>query len=227
MTSKERTSLDNTLCVAFDVEATGCVVGVHNIVSVGVSTWDSRTNVVKPRLAMNLLVHWWSETSDGRIVQLGDFERECVVGFWKKLPAEAVRDMKTNPQTRLQAATQLATLLDTLQRDYQGMRIVLLSDNPSFDIGWLDSLLGTLGRRPIRFGPKREYREVIDTDSLLIGFPLVVQESIEAEARASVRGLAHLPWVDASIICHTFVLAMRYLASQAAKTALDTGTVFI
>jgi hypothetical protein len=100
--------------------------------------------------------------------------------------------------------------LNDLETEFPNAEIIVLSDNPAFDLPPIDFLLDEVaGRDPVRQTSKGEYRDVQD--------PTEQMKPLHAELRTEIRLAAeqraphnHDPVSDARHIAHTWVLVQQY-----------------
>jgi hypothetical protein len=140
---------------AVDIETTGPKFSKNAIIAIGycAGTLDGEI-LLKKCIKLEL---------DGR-----SFDPECVKQFWSKYPT-LLSDLQTNPMSVKDGLTEFVNDLDTLNSTYQ---VIIISDNPSYDLGFLNYYLDCyLDRYPLNYikGDGGLYRPVFDTDAYTRG----------------------------------------------------------
>lgn len=211
-----------TILVGVDIEKAGTGVNAHPVVSVGVAVMKGYNNLLRDgsfdanepplsKFRLNLQCKWFVPGGD-----CGDFEPDRVRAFWNNInecSPDVWRVLQEAAVPQKEGFQFLARWLDGLEDTYpsEQYRIEFVSDNPSFDIGTLDSHLERYtGRRPLRYATTGRYRSVMNPDDMLWSFPYHLQED-GLVAISKVVTHDHLPDNDA----HEHVL--RYKLACALK----------
>jgi DNA polymerase III epsilon subunit-like protein len=138
--------------LAFDVEASGSSLTQNGIVSIGASLQDKNSNELM-YFQVNLSL------PRGRI-----YEEYCLENFWLK-NSEAYNFVNQNPQHPKIAMKQFCEFLEFAEEKYPNL--ILVSDNPSFDIAWLNFYIAKYTERfPINYSTNKNYRMIFDIGSI-------------------------------------------------------------
>lgn len=139
--------------LAFDIETTGCNLQSNAIMSIGASVQDEDMIEVD-MFSVNL-----------EIPKNKKFEEKCVLEVWSKHP-EALARATENPIAPVTAMRSFEKWLDAVEEKYENLTII--SDNPAFDMQWLNFYLNQYtGRRPINYDKKEKYRLIWDSHSMM------------------------------------------------------------
>ena len=163
--SQESKKSDQTLCVAFDVEAKGDRI-TDPVIEIGLAWGTSPKDIQK----MSLCLDYKSVA----------FQERCFNEFWSK---------QTENLKRIEAAAkdpkeQLALLVKTMEGFEQKFaKIKLVSDNPAYDIAKIDYALFSVLQRflGIRYDSKGNYRSISDPSEQIKGLASRKRELIEKE----------------------------------------------
>jgi hypothetical protein len=143
--------------VAFDIE-TGGAGFQHPVIAVGVC-YGNVYGYYKKR--------WCIEFNTN------DFEKKCYEEFWTK-HEDILDDIRKEAVDSKSAWNEIGQFLDRLSDKYPNSNIVILSDNPAFDLSRIDyelfTRLGRLGCRHIG-----KYRRVMDPTEQRTFFPRKVE----------------------------------------------------
>lgn len=123
--------------LAIDIETSGSLLGHNGILSIGASLQNLDRKEIESFFVNMQLV-------DGR-----SFEESCRRDFWDKNPIilEFVSQQAVHPTQGMKA---FGAFIDNAQRTYPNL--IVVSDNPSFDIAWIDYYLSVYGdRKPLRY----------------------------------------------------------------------------
>ena len=214
-----------TICLALDIETTGCKPLTHAICSIGwcVGTLPSPDSDPPSDAAffgrvlkkghVNIEVQWPTVVMDGsQILNYGDFEPRCWREFWADRP-ELQEFIKQNAVPAQEAMRQFSAMLSELETEFpeDRFKIKVLSDNPSFDIGRLDTYLDRYVQRvPVRYSATtNRYRPVDAPDDMLSVFPKDLVKHLMDKHINSVVQHDHNPANDAEHIYRQYVLAQR------------------
>lgn len=143
-----------TLLFAIDVETSGCRPSVHNLLAIGICTMTINGNVItKKRISM----------VPEKIV----YEGLCWETFWKDR-LHIIEELKKDSVSLKEGLRQFIQIIDLCDDLYE---VVILTDNPSFDLQWINYHLDVLmGRKPIAYVKGgTTYRPTFDTESYTRG----------------------------------------------------------
>jgi len=154
--------------VALDVEATGPIPTLHDIVAVGWCIGDDRGNISERGLLVQDLV--WPQEGEPLPP---NWEARCWDQFWsRQVPAVLQLYQRGDRVPRSEFPRVIDAFLARLDATEPEGGTVLLSDCPDFDIGLLDALLGTAlhayGPRYAR-GDSTKRRDVSDPGEINAG----------------------------------------------------------
>jgi len=155
--------------VAIDIEAGGSMYTKHPLLAIGVCVGSLENGVIEKRV-------WCMD----RYLQEKDkifMEEKCKTEFWDKHP-DVLKKIDANAKPLAQQIRDFAKFLDKLEVTHKKRKIVFLSDNPAFDIAWVDYFLMTIAERPpCRYSTEMVFRSVKDPGRDHINF--TVRNSIE------------------------------------------------
>lgn len=139
--------------LAFDIETSGSSYLHNGILSIGASLQDN-----------NGKEHKFFEVNIN-LPREKVFEEKCKVNFWNKYP-EALDYINSNTVEPNIGIQLFAKFLDEVDLHYP--RLSIVSDNPSFDIAWLDYyLIKYSNRKPLRYSSTSDnYRMIWDYGSI-------------------------------------------------------------
>lgn len=145
------------LLIAVDIEASGASMTRHKVMSIGV--FVAEFNDKKPdgykeidKRRFNFLIDYEH-----------DFEPRCVEEFWSKYP-EQLEACKIDAKDPKIMWREFADYIDSYEKKY---KVKFLSDNPSFDIAWIDYAYDTiLDRLPMRFTTDKKFRSVCNAGNV-------------------------------------------------------------
>jgi hypothetical protein len=143
--------MSNYHVLAVDIEASGPSLKKNGIVSIGASILDAFSNE-KDSFQINLSL------PEGK-----EYEENCLNEFWLK-NIQAYNFVQTNATNPKIAMQEFVNFIDNAER-FENLKIV--SDNPSFDIAWLNHyILEFTERVPLGYTASNEYRIIWDTHSM-------------------------------------------------------------
>lgn len=191
------------LTFAVDIETSGPIYTKHGILSIGWCARSADGSIKSGQINMML--------PEGT-----DFEQKCWDEFWSKnLPA--LHKLKEGAVSPLEGITAFINVLDQLEQDND---VMIITDNPSFDIGYLNYYLAVyLNRNPLTYDSSGKYRPIFDTDCYTRGVLHMQYDNKWTSDRDIIAHLnidtsdfanhTHTPENDATRICqlHTAVLA--------------------
>lgn len=123
--------------LAIDIETSGSSFIGNGILSIGASL----QNISREELE-SFLVN--ISLADGR-----KFEQSCKENFWDKNP-KTLEFVSQSPLHPTEAMNKFGEFVDRIKQQYQGITVV--SDNPSFDIAWIDHYFTAYtDRKPLRY----------------------------------------------------------------------------
>lgn len=90
-----------------------------------------------------------------------DFEQKCWEEFWSK-NISTLQKLKEGAVSPAEGIKNFISILDGYEQDYD---VMIVTDNPSFDVGFINYYLATyLGRNPLTYDSFGKYRPIFDTD---------------------------------------------------------------
>jgi hypothetical protein len=114
-----------------------------------------------------------------------DASRRCWTEFWLKNP-QNIQNLLTWNKTAgsiQQMGEDITEWINQLEQEYPTHNIVIVSDNPAFDVAAIDNLLWkTTDRLPIRYTTKEQYRSVDDPTEQMACLTFHVCKKIRALA---------------------------------------------
>ncbi len=139
--------------LAIDIETSGSSLRDNGILSIGASLQNLAREELEQFVVNIALV-------DGRI-----FEESCKKDFWDKNP-KALEFVSQNAINPREAMGQFRDFVDRIQVQYPNLTVI--SDNPSFDIAWIDNYLTTYAdRKPLRYSSvDNKYTMIWDSASV-------------------------------------------------------------
>ncbi|HUX80603.1 MAG TPA: 3'-5' exoribonuclease [Alphaproteobacteria bacterium] len=138
--------------LALDIETSGCSLKKHGIVSIGASLQDKNSNELDS-FQINVTL------PEGHT-----YEERCVKEFWSenKKIYEFVQQNAVAPSI---AMGKFCTFLRQVETRYP--ELIVVSDNPSFDVAWLNLYLSEYtDRLPLNYTEDNTYRIIWDTYSM-------------------------------------------------------------
>lgn len=154
--------------LAFDIESLG--VG-KKLCSVGFAHIDGGRHLI------NIECDW------------NDMEPRCKREFWDKQSEELKLKLQTNCVTESVACQQIKDLVETYCLDGRD-EIMIVSDNPGYDVGEINALLVRNGFMPLQYTKKSGYIDVLCASSFRKGKGIFTSIGINA----------HSPELDAEVI---------------------------
>jgi DNA polymerase III alpha subunit (gram-positive type) len=138
--------------LAIDIETSGYSFKQNGIVSIGASLQDQNSNELD-FFQINLTL------PEGRV-----YEERCLKEFWSE--NKKIHDfVQQNAVTPGIAMRKFCTFLTHVETHYP--ELIVVSDNPSFDIAWINLYLDEYtDRLPLNYSTKKEYRIIWDTYSM-------------------------------------------------------------
>jgi hypothetical protein len=185
-----------TVYLSLDIEKGGNTFD-HPLLAVGVCVADFTKGVSKKRT-------WCCLQRPGQ-----SFELRCIYEFWCKYPEVLRRiDVEGKPlEEQMKSFSEFLHQLDA-QFPSEQYNVVLISDNPSFDIEHLDHYFCEITKEvPIRYSRANKYRSVEDPSERLEALDMWKEEGELLKSVPFVNH-DHYPENDAEKIFWQHVLAM-------------------
>jgi hypothetical protein len=192
--------------LALDVETSGSSLIHHGLVSIGATLQDHNSTEIDA-FQVNL-----------QLPEDRSFEQRCLEEFWLKNPLayEFVQKNALPPKAAMDAFCQF---LQKVEESYPDLMVV--SDNPSFDIAWLNFYLDLYTTRfPLNYSIQNEYRFIWDVHSMLKSLIVMMQGTHASDWELSVKlgfktkySYDHTPLNDARVIADYFNQAMKAFRS--------------
>lgn len=119
-----------------------------------------------PLVAIGVHLRLIDGTTSKRIFRFAfdikDFEPRCIEEFWSK-NMDKLEKLKSLP---LSTIADFAAYIDELDTLYPNL--IILSDNPAYDIGFINYLYDRdLNRKPLQYRANGKYRIIVDQNSYL------------------------------------------------------------
>ncbi len=201
------------ICVAVDIEKTGCFINNNKVVSVGFYVGNTDGAELKT-LQVNFAVSWPSKHSvTNQITNYRDFEERCWTEFWEaKISPEIVNSFLVDTYEYKDGWTAVNNFLNELETSYpeDQYKIVFLTDNASFDVASIDSNLEKyVGRKPMRYSGSGRYRSIYSADDMFDMLP----SDIKTTETARINGIVtadHNPVNDAHYIYEMYMSVLAH-----------------
>ena len=133
--------------LSIDIESGGCQPSKHPLVAIGICFWN---NGLKEKKLFRFEFDY------------SKFEPRCVEEFWSK-NMDKLEKFRSLPISNIK---EFADYVDKLDEKYPNLTI--LSDNPAYDIGFINYLYDTqLNRKPLQYKYDGKYRIIVDQNSYL------------------------------------------------------------
>jgi hypothetical protein len=145
----EKVEKKDKVLFAVDIEGSGSSFGQNGIVAIGWCVGDLHGRVLeKKRVSLKL--------------HRRTFEPRCLTEYWSK-PAQAAQ-LAVFQSEALEPAAAMKIFIDAVDSFESRYDLVILTDNPSYDIAWLNYYLDHyLGRSPLNYmKDQTTYRGVRD-----------------------------------------------------------------
>lgn len=180
--------MTSSLIVSLDIEKSGSGLKKHDIVAFGYTFADSLTQEILSKRTISLKPQKGNDYN---------FEADCYKYFWSKYP-ELLQKFKDNA---VEITVGLQTFIDDFEKHAKNYNdIVIVTDNPAFDVGSFDYYLEEyLDHKSLHYHPHtNSYQVVMCTDSLQIGFQ---RKTIDKGAWASDNDTLKMMDVDPTTLC--------------------------
>lgn len=136
------------LIFSLDIETSGAKYTKHGILSIGWCAGRTDGTFDSGQINMSL--------PEGT-----DFEQKCWEEFWSK-NISTLQKLKEGAVSPVEGIKNFISILDGYEQDYD---VMIITDNPSFDIGFINYYLATyLDRNPLTYDSFEKYRPIFDTD---------------------------------------------------------------
>jgi hypothetical protein len=217
------TDSKNPLYVVFDIEKAGTPTKFP-IVAVGYVAGDQNGRIVSQGRQC-IQVEWPRRDSEGKIADYGDFSPSCWEGFWCRLPQDTIKMFQEKAIPKEHAWNAVHQWFLDLQRKYDD--IILVSDNPAFDIAEVQmclekphELAGRSEFQALRTSIKDPlvYRDVYCADTIMMQFDRATRKWITDRVAAVVKH-DHDPMNDAENIYRTYLAASELVRSRLGNIA--------
>jgi hypothetical protein len=191
--------------IALDIEGTGARLSAP-VVAIGVCVGNVETGEVISTSTWCLKM-----PLDDKI------EAKCMVEFWQK-NMELWHEIDRNAIPANQAFREFADYLDAVYEDY-GDSLVILSDNPCYDLARLDlGLERFVQRLPVRYSPKGDYTCVCDPSEQMTALPKKIAQEIRENAN-KLCPATHWPSEDATNIFYQYHFVRKAIGEQSEQSA--------
>lgn len=224
---KEKEQLGVERYIAFDIETSGAFLPYARIAAYPNSILSIGVCVIDVPLADPTQYHVQHE--EYIVLHIPDdsqFEPECWTGFWSKpsprggadcLKVLRAHEDANQAKTDKEAATWVWNTLLKWQA-FDG-KVRLCSDNPAFDLSWLDYLTGSQlnGIRPIS-----QYKVTADNDGSRPRYSMPLDISSAGEAILYARGYPKPLWKKRWEISNTIQTPHDHLPHHDARNMLET-----
>jgi 3' exoribonuclease, RNase T-like len=138
----------------FDIENRGKSPSRHGILAVGLVIGNQNGDIIFKK-------QWNLE----KLFETQDFELRCIDEFWSKQPKELLESLMQNQVSAKQFAQEFRELLNKYENG-----LYILSDNPTFDAGFINYYLDHFGLDSMQYGSNgKSYRIIHDSDSYACG----------------------------------------------------------
>jgi hypothetical protein len=139
--------------LAIDVETSGPSFAQHALLSIGCSLQNEQKQELD-HFSVNIKI------PEGRC-----FDKECEGLFWDKhkQAKNHIQKSSTSPELAMEA---FENFIQKIDRSYTDL--ILVSDNPCFDVAWIDNYLSVYtSRKPLRYHSiTNSYRMIWDASSI-------------------------------------------------------------
>lgn len=212
--------------VSIDIETTGPLTWRDSVVSVGFFIGDDAGNELDV-FRVNFDVDWPVFRKCGHCgscdspITYGDFDKQCWDEFWSKQPIDMIEACKADARPGGIGWSAIYAYLRHLNKKY-GDDIVFVTDNPSFDIAFLDHNLTTncTLSQPIRYSTiTGAYRQIMVSDDMFGMIPDAHRDQAMARIKMLVQP-DHNPVNDAHFNYLQVIEALRW------KRKLDASLQF-
>jgi hypothetical protein len=184
------------LIIAFDIEARGKSASKHGIVAVGIVAGLSNG-------AISFEKEWRVSPMQGQ-----SYEPRCLFEFWNKNP-ELKKRLEEDTVSPMSFATAFRSMIDTYEANFE---IYLLSDNPTFDAGFINFYLDAYGLDSMQYGQNgTAYRMIHDSDEY---------------ARGVLRMKPTSQWVDNTALCNTLCIVRPEFQGERHSPVNDARDIY-
>ena len=200
--------------VSIDIETTGPCPRLHKVISIGIYTGDENGKELDT-CRVNFTVVYPDPVLG---IAYGDFEKQCWDEFMSKQDPAIIEDYKKGAIPEAEGWLVVSRFIADLDLKY-GDDIVFVTDNPSFDISFMDykmSIFNTLRTdqekraKPMRYTPLTgTYRSILCSDDMFEMLPTSLQKKYMGEIRLLVKH-DHNPLNDAKYNYLKLLKALEY-----------------
>lgn len=183
--------------LAIDIESGGCQPSKHPLIAIGTCLFKPCGSKEKKIFRFNF--------------DYAKFEPKCVEEFWSK-HQDKLDKLKQLP---ISSIADFANYVDDLDKQFDNLTI--LSDNPSYDISFINYVYDVeLNRKPILYKYNNKYRIVIDPNSYFWALmpetddPWISDSKVLNKFKVEINSVHdHMPDNDAEHILDTFVQILK------------------
>ena len=185
------------LC-AIDIETSGPNIIKNGILSIGICAGTVTGNIIVRRRI------------DVKLHRSKSFDTNTWDNFWCK-NKKILEIIQEHPLEESAAVIEFINVIDDLEDNY---KVIIISDNPVFDIGFLNYYLAFyINRLPLQYDKEGVFRPIYDTDSYTRGVLRKNYNNIYTDDKEIIKKLnielpqldsskKHLPEYDAEYIYH-------------------------
>ena len=197
---------DTTAYLAFDIEKAGCLPIRHPVIAVGVCLGDEDGLIIEKK-RWTFQVQWPDDLKNPS--HYGDFEPRCWEEFWSKQKPELIAELKQDAKPQKEGWNDFVKWVDELEKKYS--KIVLLSDNPGYDLGAIDvNLERYTERMPLRYASTTgDYRSLIVSDDAYYIASEDTMMAVKEERLFPFVQPDHRPENDAEVVFRQYLVAME------------------
>jgi hypothetical protein len=191
--------MSDSVYLAIDIEKLGNYQDAH-IIAIGFCLGDNNGNTLETKM-------WAISTTERDVI-----EPVCKREFWDRY-GQLLADFIALGRPAMVVYSEIAAWLDALEIKYPN--IIILSDNPSYDLSGFDNLMYRFTQRlPLRYTRAHGYRCVTDYSEQLWALGPGVGKKIctmAAERMNLTEDNKHNPAKDAEFIYHASWLTARLI----------------
>jgi oligoribonuclease (3'-5' exoribonuclease) len=206
--------MESKVFLGMDIETTGQYLGVNAMIALGMVVLDENLQQLE---SFSIFLE-----EDG-----AEREQRCMDEFWaeRKELFEKIMEQAIDPEEAMNA---MVDWLLGVEKKYAN-RLVVLSDNPSFDVAWINYYLAKYTKHPMLYYGlaktaegdfKYEYRRIWDTDSAFHGALAATQHKVVEWGLEKELGVQNEKWsnthdviADASNIAANYALFIKKMCN--------------
>ncbi|MCP3658846.1 MAG: hypothetical protein GY830_00420 [Bacteroidetes bacterium] len=152
MISNVKAYHEHEYVLGIDVETSGCSFAKNGLLSIGCSIKDENVQEVD-NFQINI------DLPEDR-----EYEEDCLNHFWLRHPA-AFEFIKSNTVSPEIAMNKFWEFIARAEKNYP--RLIIVSDNPTFDIAWINLYLSLYtDRKPLNYAENNKYRQIWGASSI-------------------------------------------------------------